>query len=86
MNHPVNQPINEAVCVTLIAGPDGMDSIAIELAGGERVVMSPVQARSLATSLITAVNRAEVKASLRVSANPWRRMDESEARFSSVAG
>jgi len=85
MNHPENHPSNEAVFVTLISGPDGTDNIALELPGGERVMMTPAQARGLATSLITAVNRAEVKASLRVSTNMWRRMDETEARLSSVA-
>lgn len=86
MNHPVNHPNNEAVFVSLISGPDGADRVSIELASGEMVTLTPAQARNLATSLITAVNRAEVKASLRVSTNLWRRMDESEARLSSVAG
>ncbi len=86
MNHPANQATNEAVFVSLISGAEGRDSVAIELAGGEVVMMTPSQARSLATSLITAVNRAEVKASLRVSTNLWRRMDEHEVRLSSMAG
>lgn len=86
MNHPANQATNEAVFVSLISGSEGRESVAIELAGGEVVMMTPTQARSLATSLITAVNRAEVKASLRVSTNLWRRMDESEPRLSSVTG
>lgn len=86
MNHPENKTANEAVFVSLISGPDGRDSVAIELAGGEVVMMTPSQARSLATSLITAVNRAEVKASLRVSTNLWRRMEDHDARLSSVAG
>jgi len=85
MNHPANQATNEAVFVSLISGAEGRDSVAIELAGGEVVMMTPAQARSLATSLITAVNRAELKASLRVSTNLWRRMDEPETRLSSVA-
>ncbi len=86
MNHTANHTANETAFVSLISGPDGNDSVAIELAGGEIVMMSPAQARSLATSLITAVNRAEVKASLRVSTNLWRRMGETEARLSSAAG
>ena len=85
MNPPEHHPSNEAVCVSLIPGPDGADSVAIQLAGGEMLIMSPAQARSLATSLITAVNRAEVKTSLRVSSNPWRRVDESKRRLSTVA-
>lgn len=86
MNYPANQQTNEAVFVSLISGAEGRDSVAIELAGGEVVMMTPTQARSLATHLITAVNRAEVKASLRVSTNLWRRMGESEARLATVAG
>lgn len=86
MNHAANQSSNEAVFVSLISGPEGADSVAIELAGGEVIMMSPAQARSLATSLITAVNRAEVKASLRVSTNLWRRLGESEERLAHTAG
>ena len=86
MNHPANHSGVEAVFVSLIAGPDGADSVAIELANGAMVMMSPTQARSLATSLITAVNRAEVKASLQVSTNLWRRPHETEVRLSTVAG
>jgi hypothetical protein len=49
--------------------------------------MTPSQARALATSLITAVNRAEVKTSLKVSTNLWRRMGEaSEPRLSRATG
>ncbi len=86
MNNTATNHTNEAVFVSLISGPDGADSIAIELVCGEVVMMTPTQARSLATSLITAVNRAEVKASLRVSTNLWRRMGESETRLSIAAG
>lgn len=86
MNHPANQTSNEAVFVSLISGADGEDSVAIELANGAMMMLSPAQARSLATSLITAVNRAEVKASLRVSTNLWRRTSESDTRLSTAAG
>jgi hypothetical protein len=86
MRQTTNHPADEAVRVSLIADPAGADGIAIELASGETVVMTPAQARSLATTLITAVNRAEVKASLRVSTNLWRRMDEPETNLSSVRG
>lgn len=86
MNHTANHPTSEAVFVSLISGPDGADSVAIELVGGEMVLMSPSEARCLATSLITAVNRAEVKTSLRVSTNLWRRMGKSETHLSPAAG
>ncbi len=86
MNQSVNEANNEPVFVSLITGPQGTDRVAIELAGGEVLMLSPAQARSLATSLITAVNRAEVKASLRVSTNLWRRMDDSEKRLAGAAG
>ncbi|MDO9226233.1 MAG: hypothetical protein Q8K57_17460 [Thiobacillus sp.] len=86
MNHSANHPNSEALFVSLISGPENADCVAIELAGGEIVTMTPAQARSLATHLITAVNRAEVKASLRVSTNLWRRMGESEERFATAAG
>lgn len=86
MNHTANNATNESVLVSLVSSPDGADSVAIELANGAMVMMTPAQARSLATSLITAVNRAEVKASLRVSTNLRRRMDGSEGHLSSMAG
>ena len=86
MNNTANHLGTEAVFVSLISGADGADNVAIELANGAMVMMNPAQARSLATSLITAVNRAEVKASLRVSTNLWRRQDEAGARLSAVAG
>ena len=75
---------NEAVSVSLISNPDGADSVTMEVAGGEVLTMTPAQARSLATSLITAVNRAEVKASLRVSTNLWRRADDPDSRLSTL--
>jgi hypothetical protein len=86
MSQTANHPANEAVRVSLVSDKAGADSVAVELASGEVVLMTPSQARSLATSLITAVNRAEVKASLRVSTNLWRRGDEAEVNFSSVRG
>jgi hypothetical protein len=86
MSETTNHPANEAVRVSLVSDKAGADSVAVELASGEVVLMTPAQARSLATSLITAVNRAEVKASLRVSTNLWRRGDEAEVNFSSVRG
>lgn len=86
MNQSEHTSKNEAVFVSLITGPQGTDSVAVELAGGEVLMLSPAQARSLATSLITAVNRAEVKASLQVSTNLWRRMGDSEKRLAGAAG
>ncbi len=86
MNQATNQTSNDAVFVSLISGPEGKDCVAVELANGTLFMMSPAQARSLATSLITAVNRAEVKASLQVSTNLWRRRGEPDARLSTVAG
>jgi hypothetical protein len=86
MSQTRSQTASEAVHVSLIADPAGADGISIELASGETVVMTPAQARSLATSLITAVNRAEVKASLRVSTNLWRRMEDPETNLSSARG
>jgi hypothetical protein len=86
MTQTTKHPMNEAVRVSLVSDKAGADSVAVELASGEVVVMTPAQARALATSLITAVNRAEVKASLRVSTNLWRRGDEPEANFSAVRG
>ncbi len=86
MNQPESTPTNEAVFVSLITGPQGTDCVAIELAGGEVLMLSPAQARSLATNLITAVNRAEVKASLQASTNLWRRMSDSEKRLAGATG
>jgi len=65
----------DKMTVSLICGDDGSDRIAINTADGIESVMAltPAQARALATDLITAVNRAEVKASLKTSPNMWRR-------------
>lgn len=65
----------DKMTVSLICGDDGSDRVAIVMAEGlENVLaLTPAQARALATDLITAVNRAEVKASLKTSPNMWRR-------------
>lgn len=65
----------EHIEVSLIAGDEGADRIALNIAAGMEnlLVLTPVQARLLATELITAVNRAEVKASLKSTPNMWRR-------------
>lgn len=81
----MSQVCNDNVFVSLIAGNNGEDRVALELADGQVLLLDTAQARDLATHLITAVNRAEVKASLRVSTNLWRRPEPREARFS-VAG
>jgi len=63
------------VMVILAAGDDVADRVIIKTAEGpeHEMALSPTQARALATDLITAVNRAEVKASLKTSPNMWRR-------------
>lgn len=86
MNQSANHSSHDTVFVSLISGPEGADSVAIELTDGEVLMLSPDQARHLATNLITAVNRAEVKASLRVSTNLWRRESDAEKRLATAAG
>lgn len=68
--------------VSLIAGDDGSDRIALKVADGMEnvMVLTAAQARALATELITAVNRAEVKASLKTSPNMWRRSGNTPTR------
>lgn len=86
MNHTASQSEQQAVSVSLISGAGGADRVSITLANGQSVVMTPAQARGLATTLIGAVNRAEVKASLHVSNNLWRRLEDDDKRLSTVAG
>lgn len=73
--------VNE-INVSLIAGDDGTDRITLKVADGmdNVMVLTPAQARALATELITAVNRAEVKASLKTSPNMWRRSGNAPTR------
>lgn len=77
--------------VSLISGDDGFDRIAIKLIselGGEldsALTLTPGQARMLATELIAAVNRAEVKSSLKTSPNMWRRQGEARPRLATAA-
>lgn len=70
------------VKVALISGDDGSDRIAINLSEAldNVTVLTPAQARMLATELITAVNRAEVKASLKTTPNLWRRAGNAPGR------
>jgi hypothetical protein len=72
--------------VSLISGGDGFDRIAVKLAGeaGASVTLTPSQARILATELIAAVNRAEVKSSLKTSPNLWRRQGEVRPRLATA--
>ena len=70
------------VNVSLISGDDGSDRVTLKTADGmdDVMVLTPAQARALATELITAVNRAEVKASLKTSPNLWRRSGNTQTR------
>ena len=80
----------EKMDVSLISGDDGLDRIAIQLASiiaGEQcssLTLTPNQARMLATELISAVNRAEVKKSLQTSPNLWRRQGEARPRLATA--
>ncbi len=71
------------VQVLMVTNKDGQECIALRVDGTEEVcaTFTPSQARALATELITVVNRAEVKANLRVSPTPWRRTAEPVARL-----
>jgi len=79
------------VDVSLISNDDGLDRIAINLlnnilAGDNStaLLLTPSQARTLATELISAVNRAEVKKSLKTSPNLWRRQGEARPRLATA--
>jgi hypothetical protein len=80
----------EKMDVNLISGDDGTDRIAINLVhqmAGEAMpalMLTPSQARMLATELIAAVNRAEVKKSLKTSPNLWRRQGEARPRLATA--
>ena len=85
----MNQKNIEKLAVSLISGDDGLDRIAVHLVGvvGSDInplTLTPHQARMLATELITAVNRAEVKKSLQTSSNLWRRQGEASSRLASA--
>lgn len=73
----------QQVHVVLTTTQDGQDCVALTLgdAGDKTLVLTPGQARDLANNLIAAVNRAEVKANLKVSHNLWRRTGESRPRL-----
>lgn len=71
------------VQVILTTSEDGQDRVTLTLDGAAvpGLALTPSQARALATELITAVNRAEVKANLKVSPNLWRRTEETRPRL-----
>jgi hypothetical protein len=76
--------------VSLISSDEGVDRISIKLVSvltGEAepsLSLTPSQARTLATELIAAVNRAEVKNSLKTSPNLWRRQGEARPRLATA--
>ena len=72
--------------VSLISGDDGFDRVAISLVGEgcTALTLTPAQARVLATELISAVNRAEVKKSLQSGPNMWRRQGEAHPRLATA--
>jgi len=84
------QNMVEKMDVSLISGDDGSDHIAINMVNqvaGEAMAalkLTPSQARMLATELIAAVNRAEVKKSLKTSPNLWRRQGEARPRLATA--
>jgi hypothetical protein len=84
----MNQHEVEKMDVSLISGDDGFDRVSISLEGeGEgcsALTLTPSQARILATELISAVNRAEVKKSLQSSPNLWRRQGEARPRLATA--
>ena len=65
---------NNEIDVTLVAG-DMADQVQLTFvsADGKTLVLSPAQARALATELISAVNRAEVKSRLKTVPSLWER-------------
>lgn len=81
------QSHQEKMEVSVVAGVDGTERITLEVNDtGERLVLTltPDQARLLATELIAAVNRAEVKANLKTGTNMWRRSGESRPRLATA--
>jgi hypothetical protein len=64
----------QTIVVTLSDGDSGHDHVVLSLDNGQCVMqLTAAQARALATDIIMAVNRAEVRANLRVSQNLHRR-------------
>lgn len=81
------QPLQTKVEVTVSASVDGSDRITMRTGvSNEEVLLSmtPSQARLLATELIAAVNRAEVKANLKTGTNLWRQPGKSDPRLATA--
>lgn len=81
------QSQQDKVEVAVVAGSDCTDHISLRVGdGGESRLLSltPSQARLLATELIAAVNRAEVKANLKMGSNMWRKSGEHRPRLATV--
>jgi hypothetical protein len=81
------QSRQDKVEVSVVAGVDGVDRIALMVgdSGESRLLsLTPGQARLLATELIAAVNRAEVKANLKTGTNLWRKPGESRPRLATA--
>ncbi len=74
------------VSVSLITADDGLDRVVLRVSGDvdPTVVLTAAQARALATKLITAVNRAEVKANLKVNSNMRRNQGEPLPRLATA--
>lgn len=74
----------QLVNVNLASNDLGQECVSLNIAVGVEALslcLTPSQARTLATDLITAVNRAEVKANLKYSTNMWRRASEQGGRL-----
>lgn len=72
------------VKVNLTCNDQGQECVSLNITGeGEPLALclTPSQARALATDLVTAVNRVEVKANLKFSPNMWRRATEQTTRL-----
>jgi hypothetical protein len=79
--------IQDKAEVMVVAGADGTDRISLSIGdGGEArlLTLTPSQARLLATELIAAVNRAEVKANLKMGSNMWRQSREYRPRLATA--
>lgn len=83
----MKQTAINAVNVHLVPGVDGSDHVMIKLGNDVEagLALTPAQARMLATELITAVNRAEVKSSLKTSPNLWGRRGASNSRLATAS-
>ena len=80
-------PLQTKIVVTVIASVDGTDRIGLRMGESEDdtlASLTPSQARLLATELITAVNRAEVKANLKTGTNMWRRPGKNDPRLATA--